>query len=284
MHNYKQNIMEQPSNIENVQINILLVDDDQICLNIIAQYLGKMNYHVVAMRNPVDALIALQMNQESFDLVLTDVHMPLMNGLQLLKHVKEDFQLPVVLMSADYDKDMMLRGLEEGASFYLVKPITQKSLTKLWQSTISKSNNCPNFRALLATVEDQTTQVLRMTNENGVNKKQKLIWTTSLHNLFLEAVNKIGLEKAVPKKILEYMNVPGLRRDHVASHLQKYRIFLKRIYEPSKYTEDGVLCNWNERPLRSGFVLNEITYLTDNFQQQYQQLLTQRKKGEILIF
>eukprot|EP00775_Hariotina_reticulata_P005968 gene5968-6207_t len=59
-------------------------------------------------------------------------------------------------------------------------------------------------------------------------KRPRLVWTTQLHKLFEEAVQKIGLEKAVPKTIMQYMNVEGLTRENVASHLQKYRLSLKK--------------------------------------------------------
>lgn len=100
-----------------------------------------------------------------------------------------------------------------------------------------------------------------------LEKKNKVLWTRELHNKFLEAVRKLGIEskilnkslylfkfkcnntvayfitqnyifdkfyviiipEAVPKKIVELMNVDGLTRDHVASHLQKYRILSKKI-------------------------------------------------------
>ncbi|XP_057952036.1 two-component response regulator ARR18-like isoform X2 [Malania oleifera] len=68
-------------------------------------------------------------------------------------------------------------------------------------------------------------------------KKIKVVWTNALHGKFLEAVGKIGLEKAVPKKILELMNVPGLTRENIASHLQKYRMFLKRVSDASNSFE-----------------------------------------------
>ncbi|PNY11755.1 two-component response regulator ARR2-like protein [Trifolium pratense] len=67
--------------------------------------------------------------------------------------------------------------------------------------------------------------------EFEVAKKSKFVWTTYLHNLFLLAIKQIGLDKAVPKKILEIMNVPNLTRANVASHLQKYRIFLRNVAE-----------------------------------------------------
>ncbi|KAE9617331.1 putative transcription factor MYB-HB-like family [Lupinus albus] len=65
-----------------------------------------------------------------------------------------------------------------------------------------------------------------MYNENQsaenrrVQKKPKIVWTTQLHNLFMMAIKQLGYDKAVPKKILEVMNVPYLTRGNIASHLQ----------------------------------------------------------------
>ncbi|WZY80148.1 hypothetical protein YC2023_026532 [Brassica napus] len=53
-------------------------------------------------------------------------------------------------------------------------------------------------------------------------KKPKIKWTDCLHDLFLQAIRYIGLDKAVPKKILEYMNLPYLTRENIASHLQAH--------------------------------------------------------------
>jgi SHAQKYF class myb-like DNA-binding protein len=57
--------------------------------------------------------------------------------------------------------------------------------------------------------------------------KQRLVWSKPLHQKFKMAVKKLG-SKAVPKLILNEMNVPGLTREHVASHLQKYRLKKKK--------------------------------------------------------
>lgn len=97
-----------------------------------------------------------------------------------------------------------------------------------------------------------------------VVKKQKLVWTPYLHKMFLLAVNQIGLEskssfkniflmkgflnlisftmcfscvyifpnsEAVPKKILEIMNIPNLTRENVASHLQVFLLNLHHIFQ-----------------------------------------------------
>ncbi|KAJ7954347.1 Two-component response regulator [Quillaja saponaria] len=69
-----------------------------------------------------------------------------------------------------------------------------------------------------------------MENEDpSTSKKPRVVWSVELHQQFVSAVNQLGLDKAVPKRILELMNVPGLTRENVASHLQKFRLYLKRI-------------------------------------------------------
>ncbi|CAL4950226.1 unnamed protein product [Urochloa decumbens] len=57
--------------------------------------------------------------------------------------------------------------------------------------------------------------------------KQRVVWTPELHDVFLKACDVLGKD-AVPKKILALMNVDGISREHVASHLQKHRLNLKR--------------------------------------------------------
>lgn len=61
------------------------------------------------------------------------------------------------------------------------------------------------------------------------SKKPRLVWTPELHARFMNAVNHLGVKNAVPKTILQLMNVEGMTRENVASHLQKYRLYLKRL-------------------------------------------------------
>lgn len=60
-------------------------------------------------------------------------------------------------------------------------------------------------------------------------KKTKVDWTPELHRRFVEAVEKLGLEKAVPSRILELMGIDCLTRHNIASHLQKYRSHRKHV-------------------------------------------------------
>ncbi|CAL0322142.1 unnamed protein product [Lupinus luteus] len=60
-------------------------------------------------------------------------------------------------------------------------------------------------------------------------KRPRLVWTPQLHKRFVDVVAHLGIQNAVPKTIMQLMNVEGLTRENVASHLQKYRLYLKRM-------------------------------------------------------
>lgn len=64
--------------------------------------------------------------------------------------------------------------------------------------------------------------------DEPVTKRVRLVWTPQLHKRFVDVVRYLGIENAVPKTVMEMMNVEGLTRENVASHLQKYRLYLKR--------------------------------------------------------
>ncbi|KAI4368860.1 hypothetical protein MLD38_017368 [Melastoma candidum] len=64
-------------------------------------------------------------------------------------------------------------------------------------------------------------------------KRQRLVWTPQLHKRFVDVVSHLGIKNAVPKTIMQLMNVEGLTRENVASHLQKYRLYLKRMQSGS---------------------------------------------------
>ncbi|CAN1262676.1 Transcription factor MYBC1, partial [Linum perenne] len=60
-------------------------------------------------------------------------------------------------------------------------------------------------------------------------KRPRLVWTPQLHKRFVDAVAHLGIKNAVPKTIMQLISVDGLTRENVASHLQKYRLYLKRM-------------------------------------------------------
>ncbi|KAL9267025.1 Transcription factor BOA-like protein [Drosera capensis] len=77
--------------------------------------------------------------------------------------------------------------------------------------------------------------------EQGGRRGRRLVWTPQLHKRFVDVVGHIGIKNTVPKTIMQMMNVEGLTRENVASHLQKYRLYLKRMQglSPRRTSEGG---------------------------------------------
>lgn len=112
-------------------MNILLVDDESRSRSHVAQFLRKLGHHVVETSNGEDALDLI--NQQDFNLLLTDNRMPRMSGLELLQKLS---LLPVankvdkVLFTAYADMDSSIAAIRAGAFDYLLKPLDIDELVK----------------------------------------------------------------------------------------------------------------------------------------------------------
>ncbi|XP_019197965.1 PREDICTED: two-component response regulator ARR12-like [Ipomoea nil] len=235
-----------------VGMRVLAVDDDPISLKLLECLLRKCQYHVTVTNQARMALEMLRENKDRFDLVISDVHMPDMDGFKLLELVGLEMDLPVIMLSANSDTSLVMKGVTHGACDYLVKPVRIEELRNVWQHVIRKKKVDPKLHSksgeegrpgdqLSGTVEqneklnkrrkdEEDGSVDRCENEDpGTQKKPRVVWSVELHRKFVDVVNQLGIEKAVPKRILDLMNVEGLTRENVASHLQKYRLYLRRI-------------------------------------------------------
>ncbi|KAI7996026.1 Two-component response regulator ORR21 [Camellia lanceoleosa] len=245
-------------------LRVLVVDDDIICLKILEQMLRRCMYHVTTCSQATVALNLLREKKGCFDVVLSDVHMPDMDGFRLLELVGLEMDLPVIMMSADGSTSAVMRGISHGACDYLIKPIREEELKNIWQHVVRKKWNENKEHEHSGSLDDNDrhkrgsddaeyassinegaegflkTQKKRRdakeeddgeleNDDPSAAKKPRVVWSVELHQQFVSAVNQLGIDKAVPKRILELMNVPGLTRENVASHLQKFRLYLKRL-------------------------------------------------------
>ncbi|HJW49429.1 MAG TPA: response regulator [Candidatus Limnocylindria bacterium] len=104
---------------------ILCVDDDDSIRKLCTVYLTKRGYRVEAAANGVEAL-SLIASKGAPDVVVTDVNMPLMNGLELVKRLREDrrtARTPIIVLSAAKQEQDILAGYSHGADDYIGKPI-----------------------------------------------------------------------------------------------------------------------------------------------------------------
>jgi len=111
-------------------IRILIVDDSEVNLDILARRLERKGYSVVKATSGSDALSAV--DRERFDLVLLDVMMPGMTGLEVLDAIRARHapqSLPVIMTTAKSQSEDVIEALDRGANDYVTKPI---DLDVLW--------------------------------------------------------------------------------------------------------------------------------------------------------
>jgi len=104
---------------------ILCVDDDDSIRKLCTVYLTKRGFRIEAAANGVEAL-SLITSKGVPDVVITDVNMPLMNGLELVKRLREDrrtARTPIIVLSAAKQEQDILAGYSHGADDYIGKPI-----------------------------------------------------------------------------------------------------------------------------------------------------------------
>jgi len=121
---------------------ILLVDDDPFFRNPMHNYLNMGgSYHVFSVGDGAEALEAL--NSESYDLLISNIKMPRLDGLALLAQAKIHYPLmPVIIMSALMNEDLRLACLEKGALAALGKKNEDiDELTKILYKEIKTLNN-----------------------------------------------------------------------------------------------------------------------------------------------
>jgi len=105
---------------------ILLVDDDPALLEVTSIVLASEGYRVVTAADGTEALRALE--GEDLDLVILDIMLPRMSGFEVLKKMREQSDVPVVLLTAKSQSVDKVVGLELGADDYITKPFDTKEL------------------------------------------------------------------------------------------------------------------------------------------------------------
>ena len=120
----------QPVEPKPVKAKIMLVDDDAVTIQIVRQHLESVGYHdFVICTNAASALD--QLRQERPDIVLLDVVMPAVNGLQILRQLREDDEFsrtPVIILTASTNPETKFKALESGATDFLAKPVDPSEL------------------------------------------------------------------------------------------------------------------------------------------------------------
>ncbi|QQK07893.1 response regulator transcription factor [Miniphocaeibacter halophilus] len=117
--------------------NILVCDDEKDIVEAISIYLNQQGYNVYKCYNGKEALEIINSNKH-MDLLLVDIMMPVMDGIELTKRVREISAVPIIILSAKGELEDKVEGLEIGADDYITKPFDPVELLARVKSNIRR--------------------------------------------------------------------------------------------------------------------------------------------------
>ncbi|KAL3734539.1 hypothetical protein ACJRO7_023829 [Eucalyptus globulus] len=225
-HDENRNVWSEDRNQFPKGLKVLVVDD---------------NVTLTKCQREEDVLLMIRENKGKFNIVLTNVHMLGMDGLQVVAKITTmGITLPVVMFSSDAEKATVVMGVNNSTCDFLIKPIQISTLKILMclgtphALTTSSSNNTH----ARAENEEMNSQSLEKSSEDEINpdhgknrseaKKPRIVWTFELNQMFIVAIKSLAnhvKKKKKTKKILQ------LGRKMTS----KYRTNSKKIGEASEH-------------------------------------------------
>lgn len=118
---------------------ILIVDDDIKINELLVDIFDLENYETVSAYNGQEALDILEKDRQ-FDLMILDAAMPVLDGWDILKFVKENYSIKIIMLTALNSEADEVRGLREGADDYISKPFSRAVLLERVRKLINDSN------------------------------------------------------------------------------------------------------------------------------------------------
>jgi two-component system KDP operon response regulator KdpE len=136
---------------------ILVVDDEPHLVDVIRMTLEREGYQVIDADNGYKALQRLR--EELPDLVLLDVMMPEMDGMETLKEIRASSNVPVIMLTVRATEQDKVRGLELGADDYIAKPFSHRELVQRIKAVLRRAEMPPPVTRNEIVVVDQDLSV-----------------------------------------------------------------------------------------------------------------------------
>lgn len=250
---------------------VLVVDDEQLVSAILARYLSQVGYSCVTADSGAEALGKLR--EHPYDLALCDVRMPGMDGIELLKSIKEyDEDMAVIMVSAVDNREVAVEAMRAGAYDYVIKPFHFEEVL------ISVQRALENRRLLLERkvyqrdlerkVEERTRELAEKNEELQrlfISAIESIVLALQAKDEYTEGHSRrvsahaiaIAREKSLPEKEVENIGLAALLHD-----IGKVGTKESILNKPGKLTaEEGD--HIRSHPLVAASILEPITPLGD---------------------
>ncbi|MFV2047524.1 response regulator transcription factor [Metabacillus litoralis] len=118
---------------------ILIVDDQPEITELLSLYLKKEGFQIIEAHDGMDAFQLIA--KEKIDLMLVDIMMPIIDGYQLIKKVRETLRVPIIIISAKQEDQDKIEGLSLGADDFIQKPFNPLEVVARVQALLRRSYN-----------------------------------------------------------------------------------------------------------------------------------------------
>ena len=162
------------------KLKILLADDEKELARAVGTILKYSNYEVNIVNNGKEAVEMVKENM--YDLIILDVMMPVMDGIQALKEMrKNNIKTPIMLLTAKAQIDDKVEGLDSGANDYLTKPFDKKELlARIRALTREQEENKEKYKIGNIIFDKETSEISNQNTSLHLNNKEcemrKNIW------------------------------------------------------------------------------------------------------------
>ncbi len=118
-------------------INILIAEDEDRLRQLIGKYFRQEGYHVFEAADGMEALRSF--NEESIDLVILDVMMPILDGYSVCRTIRKKSNIPIIMLTARGEEEDKLLGFDVGVDDYLTKPFSTRELVARVKALLKRS-------------------------------------------------------------------------------------------------------------------------------------------------
>ena len=122
------------------EITILIVDDESRMRKLIKDFLVKKEYKILEAVDGENAINVFKENQEKINLILLDVMMPKLDGWSVLRQIRQQSNVPIIMLTARGEEQDELFGFELGVDEYISKPFSPKILVARVEALLKRTN------------------------------------------------------------------------------------------------------------------------------------------------
>lgn len=153
---------------------VLVIDDEYKIRSLLQLYLIKNEYEVITAESGPFGLDLIEKHRP--DLIVLDIVMPEMNGLEVCEKIREKYQIPIIYLSCQQESETIITGLEAGGDDYLTKPFDPNVLVARINAILRRSRMKKNQAVEVETLvydplTDQEVQILQWIEKGYTNKE-----------------------------------------------------------------------------------------------------------------